>query len=165
MGGHSVLYRRPRGGRFSSSAQDNVINLDQYRVKAATRGLTLFYLNGNGAFRDEVLDLTQGRVVEIQNMETLSSALILYKPDCIIVESSMDWANPFALVTHLTANYEAPVLMLFEPMKAADADANIRRAYACGVTDTLFAPLCNRELMASLKILLRMSDKAFELGS
>lgn len=97
-------------------------------------------------------------------METLSSALILYKPDCIIVESSMDWANPFTLVTHLTAHYEAPVLMLFEQMKATDADANIRRAYACGVTDTLFAPLCNQELLSSLKILLRMSDKAFEFG-
>lgn len=133
-------------------------------MMAATRNLTLFYLTSVGSFREDVLELTQGRVVEIQNMETLSSALLLYRPDCIIVESNLDWGNPFSLVTHLTSNYDAPVLMLFEEMKAAEADKNIRRAYSCGVTDTLFAPLCERELLSSLKILLKMSDKSSELG-
>lgn len=158
------MYRRPRGGRTNPFADSNVIDLKSYRIKAATRNLTLFYLSGSGLFREDVLDLTHGRVVEIHDMNVLSSALLLYKPDCIIVESNLDWANPYTLVTHLTAHYEAPVLMLFEQMKASEADAAIRRAYACGVTDTLFAPLCHQELLSSLKILLRMSDKSFESG-
>jgi len=100
-------------------------------------------------------------VIEIQSPEALASALLLYRPDSIIVEPSLSWADPYGLVSHLTQNHRAPIIMLFEPTPPERADENIRNAYCCGVSDTLFAPLCNQELLTSLKILLGVTEDPF----
>lgn len=157
-----MLYRRPRGGRALTLG--NVIDLDSFRNHRAARPFTVFYLNTHGSYREAIFRIPGARVVEIQNVETLSSSLLIYQPEAVVVERSLVWSDPFGMVSYLHESHSAPVVMLFDRGRPGRAE-DVKRAYACGVSDTLFAPLCTQELAASLKILLQIQDNSLPLSS
>lgn len=151
----------PGGGRLFPSA-GNVVDLGSFRaLRQMAQRLIVFHLTD---IKEETpASLPGARTVDIQSLEALSSALLLYRPDCIIVDSRLSWGEPFALIKHLTHSHQAPVIMLFDESEASsDMHKKVKRAYASGVSDTFFGSVCQVELAHSLRILLSMRDGAAE---
>jgi response regulator of citrate/malate metabolism len=99
-------------------------------------------------------------VVDIHDEPTLSAQLLMRTPDLILVESGLSWSEPISLIRHFSGLFSAPVVVICDAeSKRRQADV-LKRAYAAGACDTLFAPLESRELGETLSILLQFQAHA-----
>lgn len=153
-----IKFRSTRSVRAKSRDTEvlpsNVVKLAAFRDRRPSADShTVYYLNEAGRWLDTLDSFAFLNVQDISNMEVLKARLLSRTPDLIVLESELKWAEPVSTINLLSSLVEAPIVLITD-CNAESSDL-IKRAYAAGVHDTLYAPLREDELGETLEVLLK----------
>jgi len=147
--------------RPSSVASSNVLNFDASRNKLPpSKSHTVFYINENRECAALLESLGDVHVVDIHDPDMLTRKLLIRIPDVIMIESSLQWSDALTTVRQMTDLMAAPVVLLVDRHCQNQAPQLIKKAYAAGVSDTLFLPLDKDEVQRTLNVLLHFQSQA-----
>jgi len=133
-----------------------VLDLSDFRRRRHTVRLpSVFYLSEQGHCTDLLKSLEFLQVFDIRAMSQLDSVCHLHCPDLVLLESKLSWACTIERAKSLHDQFRIPIVLLCHTPKAPGIKRLIKKAYAAGVCDTLFTPLCREELLEVLGVLLK----------
>ncbi len=163
--GKLVNYKRSRRSRsvatLPGSLPSNVVSFSASRKKVtAPKAHTIFYINESLDCAPLLESLGDIYLVDIHNPETLTRKLLIRIPDVILVESGIEWSDALTTVRQMTDLMAAPVVLLVGENSIKEDPDLIRKAYAAGVSDTLFMPLDQEEVFQTLNVLLHFQAQA-----
>lgn len=133
----------------------NVISLSDFRERRFSSGAhRVFYLTDSGKYREEILALPSLQIEGVISAETLRAKLLTHSADIVLIEAALAWTDPVAAIHMLSSSIDAPIVMIADRSQTRDSEL-MKRAYAAGVHDTLYAPLCPDEVAETFSVLLK----------
>lgn len=142
-----------------SQQSDNVILLDRYRkMRWMHYRVQVLYIGEPGTSEVAIEALAQWvkTVRAVFDESSLFSSLSETKPDLILVESSVSWRDPVAIVEFLGLKTRTPIVLVCTPGKRkARRPQLLKRAFAAGIQDALTQPLHREEVEETFGVLLK----------
>lgn len=146
--------REPRA--WSGASQLFDFSLERWK-RSGRLGQTVFYINDKGTWLETLSENRSLSMLDIHSLETLSNSLFQFPPDLVLIESSLSWADPLILLESLTSTLSAPTVMVCE--KNVRNRSWLKKAFALGASDVLFAPREKEDLFQTLSVLLRFQER------
>jgi PleD family two-component response regulator len=137
-----------------------VVDLLAYRSRKQSQpAKRVLYISNGPSFTQGLQSLFGFDITQVTEASTLYTVLAVNPPQIILVESSLSWSRPLDLISMLQDSYnEVPLILVCVGPRTEKQSTLIKQAYAAGVTDVLFTPLCRDEALESLKTVARISS-------
>lgn len=140
----------------STCASYNVIDMNAYRRrKSHLPQHHLLYITDESPHGDAIQGIPSAATDIVASLETLRVAFVRRNHDLVFVDSDLSWADPVELIERMTRLSSPPILLLCSQTGARN-NAMLKRAFAAGLHDTLFAPLSHEDLLESVEVLLKL---------
>lgn len=144
-----------------NESDDNVIDLSVYRSRRRLpRRHAVFYVTDEGRWQSLFARLPYVELDEIRNPMLLRAKLLLKKPDLVLIESKLSWAEPIDMIRELDQSLGAPIVMICDEGHSTRNSLFLKRAFAAGLQDALFSPLREDELCETINVLLKLRRRA-----
>lgn len=129
----------------------NVVSLSHHRLlrRLSTGALVSLVCNANSPTAEELQ--IPWAVLKVSNEALYNS--IRKSSDCFLVDTSLDWADPFELTRELSLL--SPVIWLAARIPRRQKNW-VKRAYTAGVSDIFYSPFEFSEISDALRVLLRL---------
>jgi|688.fasta_scaffold46180_6 response regulator of citrate/malate metabolism len=124
------------------------------------RNSYVFYLcNEDSPFENWQQLSPQHQVCSLHSEEELRTALMVAKPKLILVRADLEWSDSLELIRQMESFSEAPRILLLKRAKGKKQELFIKQAYQAGISDILYLPLQQEEVVETLELLVRFSAK------
>ena len=139
----------------TNSKGAKLYSLDAYRrTKSTLKKPCLFHLKNENEKETQVSNLNQYQLEEIRSYSSLWTKSCAFNPELILIDASLDWADPLELIHELKTQIKVPVILMTDGVDSRPSF--IKDAYSVGIDDVLYTPLCLDELSQAMRVLLRI---------
>jgi len=128
--------------------------------RATGYAFKIFYISQNQEWSELLGQIPGVQIANVQSLDALSTYLLLDTPDLVLLESSVEWADPISIIEKLRQTVTAPMVLLCNSQNLVDDPTLLKKAYAAGVCDALFSPINHDELLETVDVLLKFQRQA-----
>ena len=141
----------------------NVVDLSAYRRKTFVQNRTsVFYLNSYGERLEQLQQFPSLQIEDIRNSIALRARMMVSHPAIVLLESTLSWANSIETIQSINHYLGVPLVMICEENLRRRAPGFLKQAFAAGLQDTLFCPLCPNELEETLSLMIKLNPDALQ---
>ena len=150
---------------LNESPSAKLIHLATYkRYLAIARRGNLYHFTSNpeaSAFPQDHAKRVFFTVASADEFWRFKAKALVTPPDLVFIDSLNLWTDPLSLVKYVHRSFGAPIVMLCQPSDAIERPHFVKEAYRAGISDALYPPLHEEELLETMEVLLKLGPPRF----